>query len=232
VALVWDLPLSLHTPKPAAAMNRLRLALVLLTPLAATANDGVSAALRAASAVWPAATIRALTTEAPCPVDAKADTPTEARNGLVQVRVRCEGNPGWTRYIALRIEQSVTVAVLRAPLAAGQPLTADSINWQSRDALKLPADALLQAAELSALTARRALPAGSVLAQSQFTAPKAIQRGQTVMLVSRAAGMEVRAPGEALADAALGSRVQVRNKASRRIVEGIATADSTVEVAL
>lgn len=215
------------------AMKLRHLALLLLSPLAAQASDGVSAAMQAASSVWPAAKITPLIVGAPCAADAIADAPSAARNGLAQVRVRCTGTPGWTRYIALRIEQTTLIAVLRAPLAQGQALTVDAIDWQPRDALKLPADALTQAATLpAALTARRDLPAGSVLSQSQFTAPKTIERGQAVMLISRAAGMEVRAPGEALADAALGSRVRVRNSNSRRIVEGIAQANGTVEVAL
>lgn len=213
-------------------MTRLLTSLLLLTSLAAHAGDGVGAAMQAAGAVWPAAKITPLTATAPCPVNAIADAPTSARNGLTQVRVRCAGSPGWTRYIALRIEQSARIAVLRAPLARGQILTADAIDWQQRDALKLAADVLVQTTALPLLTARRDLPAGSVLTQSQFTAPKTIQRGQAVTLISRAAGMEVRAPGEAMADAALGARVKVRNKASRRIVEGIAMSDGTVEVAL
>lgn len=209
------------------------LALLLSTPLLAAAGDGVTAAMQAAAQVWPTARISATLTDAPCASEAIADAPASARDGLVQVRVRCTGMPGWTRYIGLRIEQTALVAVLRAPLAAGEPLTAEAIDWQPRDVLKLPADVLqAPAAALPSLTARRQLAAGSVLALSQFTAPKTIARGQAVTLISRAAGMEVRAPGEALADAALGSRVKVRNSASRRVVEGIARSDGTVEVAL
>lgn len=209
------------------------LALLLIGPLAAQAGNGVAAAVQAAAAVWPAAKITPLTAAAPCTAPVVADAPASARNGLAQVRVRCTAAPGWTRYVGLRIEQTAQVAVLRAPLAQGQPLSAEAIEWQPRDAMRLPADVLLHAGTgLPALTARRALPAGSVLARSQFAAPKAIQRGQAVTLISRAAGMEVRAPGEALADAALGMRVKVRNSASRRVVEGIAKADGTVEVTL
>lgn len=208
------------------------LTLLLLAPWMAQAGDGVSAAMQAAAAVWPAAKITPLLTSAPCVADAVADAPTAARGGLAQVRVRCNGAPGWTRYIPLRIEQTNLIAVLRTPLAQGQRLTADVIEWQPRDLLKLPAGALLQTAELPILIARRDLPAGSVLVQSQLVAPKTIERGQAVTLISRAAGMEVRAPGEALADAALGARVRVRNSHSQRVVEGVAQADGSVEVSL
>lgn len=216
-------------------MNRPLLCFCLaLVSLASQAGDGVQAAQKVAAALWPSAKITAVNGPAPCDSELVADTPNPARNGLTQIRVRCSGTPGWTRYIALRVEQSAVVAVLRSPLAQGQPLTADLIEWQSRDALRLSADVITQstATVLDKLTARRNVPAGSVLTTSQFMAPQAIQRGQSVMLFTHAAGMEVRAPGEALADAALGARVKVRNKTSQRIVEGVARADGTVEVQL
>lgn len=198
----------------------------------AQASDGVQAALQAAKNIWPAATLTALNATAPCGDEVIADAPGIARNGLLQIRVRCTARPGWVRYIGVRIEQSGKVAVLRTPLGRGQTLSTPQIEWQARDLLQAPADALTEGAAIGHLLAARDLSAGSVLRASQFTTPKAIQRGQSVTLVSRAAGMEVRAPGEALADASLGSRLQVRNRASRRIVEGIAAADGTVEVAL
>lgn len=224
-----------------APMYRLALLLLMLTtvlpaqaaPVAPTQGaDDVSAALQSAKAAWPGAKIIAPDHRVPCSTPAIADTPTAVRNGVAQIRVRCIGSPGWTRFVALQVEQDTLVAVLRAPLARGQALSATQIDWQSRDALRLPADVLTQATALTSLSARRDLAAGTVLSQSQLIAPKTIARGQAVMLVSRAPGMEIRAPGEALADAALGARVRVRNSTSRRIVEGIAQADGTVEVAL
>lgn len=202
----------------------------LAMPRAALADDGVQAARAAAAAAWPEARIVAPNTAAPCPVATVVDRPSAARNGVSQVRVRCPASPGWTRYIALRVTQQQAIAVLRTPLAKGQALTAEAIDWQSRDVFTLPADTLTQR-NVAALVAKRDLVAGSVLTASQFVAPKAIARGQAVTLVSRAEGMEVRAPGEALADAAVGTRVKVRNNTSRRIVEGIAQGNGTVEVA-
>ena len=221
-----------------------RLALLLLTlttvlpaqaapvPASVQGADDVSAALQSAKAAWPGAKIIAPDHRVACVTPAIADAPTAARNGVTQIRVRCIGTPGWTRFVALRVEQDALVAVLRSPLARGQALTATQIDWQSRDALRLPADVLTQTTALNNLSARRDLGAGTVLLQSQLIAPKTIARGQAVMLISRAPGMEIRAPGEAMADAALGARVRVRNNTSRRIVEGIAQADGTVEVTL
>lgn len=206
------------------------LLLTLLCPALAAAEDGVAAALEAARQLWPQAMLASEQPSAPCAGAVEADPPAAARQGKVDVRVRCAGEQPWTRYLRLAVQEIVPVAVLRAPLAHGEALTPAMIEWQPRDRMRLPADLL--ADNDVPRTARRDLAAGSVLLQSQFTAPKSIQRGQSVTLLSRDSGMEIRATGEALADAALGARVRVRNTASRRVVEGVARDAGIVEVSL
>jgi len=208
------------------------LLLLALAALPAQAGDALQAALQAAKSTWPAAEITARDTAAACNGPATADAPGPVRNGLTQVRVRCEGKPAWVRYLALRLQQQGQVAVLRSPLARGASPASTEIEWRAADLMQQPADVLTTLAALAQLHAKRELPAGSVLRASQFTAPQAIQRGQSVTLVGRADGMEVRAPGTALADARLGARVSVRNQNSRRVVEGIAGENGTVEVSL
>ena len=51
-----------------------------------------------------------------------------------------------------------------------------------------------------------------------------------VTLIGRAAGIEVRAAGKAMADGGRGSRVRVQNSNSKRIVEVTVTAPGVVEL--
>jgi flagella basal body P-ring formation protein FlgA len=53
-----------------------------------------------------------------------------------------------------------------------------------------------------------------------------------VVLAARAGGLEVRAPGIALADAGAEQRVRVRNLNSLKIVEGVADTAGVVRVLL
>ena len=57
-----------------------------------------------------------------------------------------------------------------------------------------------------------------------------IHRGQNVTLAAKASGIEVRAPGLALADASAHQRVRVQNLNSLKIVEGVADTDGVVRV--
>ena len=59
-----------------------------------------------------------------------------------------------------------------------------------------------------------------------------VRRGQRVTLVAMAGGIEVRAAGEAVADAGPDGRVRVLNLSSRRVVEGRAEAGDRVRVSL
>ncbi|RBK41011.1 flagella basal body P-ring formation protein FlgA, partial [Xanthomonas oryzae pv. oryzae] len=52
----------------------------------------------------------------------------------------------------------------------------------------------------------------------------------TVPLVSRNGGLEVRMSGRALSDAGENERVSVENSSSRRVVQGIVEASGTVVV--
>ena len=51
-----------------------------------------------------------------------------------------------------------------------------------------------------------------------------------MILAARAGGLEVRAPGVALADAAAEQRVRVRNLNSLKVIEGVADTAGVVRV--
>jgi flagellar basal body P-ring formation protein FlgA len=71
-----------------------------------------------------------------------------------------------------------------------------------------------------------------VLTPNDAQPQRLVRRGETVTVVSRSGGIEVRAGGTALTDGARGERIRVRNDSSRRIVEGVVTAAGRIEVTL
>ncbi|WP_313461818.1 flagellar basal body P-ring formation chaperone FlgA, partial [Stenotrophomonas sp.] len=78
--------------------------------------------------------------------------------------------------------------------------------------------------------ARRTLAAGSLLSANDLVAQRLIRRGDSVSLVSRRGGVEVRVAGKALADAGENERVSVENLSSRKIVQGTVAASGDVFV--
>jgi flagella basal body P-ring formation protein FlgA len=213
----------------------MRLLLALCCSLLASplwASDALAAARTALLERWPDAVIAAPAEALPtCAETVSAEAPGALREGRAQLRLRCEGNPGWTRFVSLQVQRPGQVLVLRRALARGEALSAELLNVEARDLARLPGGLLSQPEQAQGQLARRALAAGSLLSQDQLMAPLAIRRGDSVTLVGYAAGLEVRAVGEALADAAEGARLKVRNRDSRRVVEGLARSGGKVEIA-
>jgi flagella basal body P-ring formation protein FlgA len=63
-----------------------------------------------------------------------------------------------------------------------------------------------------------------------FKADMVIKHGQDVTLIAAAGGIEVRAAGRALADAAGGARLRVQNLSSLKVVEGVVEGPDRVRV--
>ena len=85
-------------------------------------------------------------------------------------------------------------------------------------------------AELAGRLTRRPIPAGTAVTADALAAALLIHRGQSVTLTASTAGIEVRAPGLAMADAAANQRVRVQNLYSLKIVEGVADTAGVVRV--
>ncbi|MEN4903381.1 flagellar basal body P-ring formation chaperone FlgA [Luteimonas sp. TWI1437] len=142
-----------------------------------------------------------------------------ARSGGATVEVRCPS--GWRLYVPVRVRRSQTVLVLARGVAAGQALAADDLIAERRDGARVAGAAVANPADAIGRSARRTLLAGSVLTAGDLVSPRLVRRGDTVALVSRQAGIEVRMAGRALGDAGERERVSVENLSSRRVVQGI-----------
>lgn len=131
-----------------------------------------------------------------------------AANGATSVAVRCADSPGWQVYVPVRVRQGdeAQAPAPAAPVAAIPAAPAATVGRRLRPATPLghPADA----------------------------EKPAVLRGDPVVLVSRAGGMEVRVGGRAMGAAAIGGTVSVENTASRRIIRGRLVEPGVVEVNL
>lgn len=125
---------------------------------------------------------------------------------------------------------------LRMP-TCGQPLTAavaNARNVQVRCADVPGWQVYVPVRAASTATVGRRLPTVGAAAPTAPVAEAAynVQRGDPVVLVSRAGGIEVRMGGRALGPANAAGQVNVENNGSRRIIRGRLVAAGVVEVAL
>ena len=137
----------------------------------------------------------------------------------------------WTVYVTVTVESQISVLVLKHPVARDARLTSDDVTVEPRKVTGLTTVFLTDVSDLHGRTAQRPLAMGTTLTMDMFKADLVIQHGQEVTLVAAAGGIEVRATGRALADAASGARVKVQNLSSMKVVEGVVDGPDLVRVA-
>jgi flagella basal body P-ring formation protein FlgA len=144
--------------------------------------------------------------------------------------VSCPSPTAWKLYVPVKITRSQPVVILVRSIGAGQPITADAIATEKRDSAAIVGAAIYDPAQAIGRVAQRTLVAGGPLLDTDLMSPRAIRRGEAVMLVVKTGGLDVRAPGKAVGDAGLNERVNVENIGSHRIVQGIVRSGGEVEV--
>jgi flagella basal body P-ring formation protein FlgA len=147
------------------------------------------------------------------------------------VGVTCAGPVHWTVFVPVTVESRIEVLVLTHAVNREARLTAADVTVETRTTAG-PGNAFLsKPAELNGRTVRRPLAAGTTLSVDMFTPDLIVRRGQQVTLLSSGGAVEVRAGGRAMVDGAAGTRIQVQNSSSMRVVEGIVESADLVRVA-
>jgi flagella basal body P-ring formation protein FlgA len=121
---------------------------------------------------------------------------------------------------------------MRRAVGRGENIAPDAVLVQSRLLPGLTSPYVTRPADLAGRLTRRPIPEGTAVTADALDAALLIHRGQSVILAARTGGLEVRAPGVALADAAAEQRVRVKNLNSLKIIEGVADSAGVVRVTL
>ena len=158
--------------------------------------------------------------------------PGSARVGSVTVSVRCPGPRPWSLYVPARVRTLGPVVVLARPAAPGAALQPTDLRVEERDLGGLTGGYFADPAALLGRTLKRSIVPGQPVTPSALASAVRIRRGERVVLLTRALGLDVRMQGEALRDGAVGEAIGVRNLSSQRVVEGRVTAEGAVEIAM
>jgi flagellar basal body P-ring formation protein FlgA len=170
--------------------------------------------------------------ECPAPLEAFSQTAAAGNSGRLTVGVRCAVGQVWTLYVPVSVEVEAPVLVLRRPLARRARIAPDDVEAQVR---RLPSSAAAFIHDSGALqghSLKRSLPVGTVLTVDMLTPDLLVRRGQKVTLIAAVGSVEIRAQGQALADAGAAERVRVQNVSSLKIVEGVVESADLVRVQL
>jgi len=157
--------------------------------------------------------------------------PLQARaTGTSTTEVTCPQAGGWRLFVPVKVRREQPVLVLGRGIAAGETLTAADISIVRRDTARIAGAVLSDPQRAIGQVARRTLAAGSLLSAGDLVAQRVIRRGDSVALVARRGGVEVRMAGRALGDAGEHERVSVENLSSRKVLQGVVNTDGEVVV--
>jgi flagellar basal body P-ring formation protein FlgA len=152
-----------------------------------------------------------------------------ANQARLLVRIGC-ASPAWSINVPVEIRRTHEVLVMKRAVSRSQSIDVSDVEVQKRVLPGLASPFVASPAELKGRVTRRPVPAGTALPADALTAALLIHRGQSVTLAAISNGIEVRAPGLALADAPAQGRVRVQNLNSLKVIEGVADTEGVVRV--
>lgn len=146
----------------------------------------------------------------------------------MQVRVSCPGS--WALYVPVTISQQKQLVVMNRSLATGEIVSAADVSVRWEQVSDVGYGYFENADAVIGRKMARPARAGQILRPNQLRQAFSVRKGDTVTLVSRIAGVEIRSRGTAEHDAVENTRVEVRNLSSGKRVQGYARGGGIVEV--
>lgn len=167
------------------------------------------------------------------------NTPLSARfrddrrtEGAVHVRVECEGDSPWHLHVSATVRVWVDAVAVSTPVARGATLTAQDLTYVKAERSRLYNGYFKSIEEVTGLSAAMPLQNDQIVHARHLRAPYLVNKGQKVTILARSGQIEIRARGQAMANASQGQNVTVRNMESGRVVDGVAVSRGTVQVPL
>lgn len=150
--------------------------------------------------------------------------------GKLSIGLRCSGKKPWTVYISAHIKRFADIITAAHPLPRGTQISASDLLSTRQDISKLRSGYFIKNKNIIGKILKRSMSAGQVFSVKNVKPPLLVHRGDDVVILASVGGLQVRVKGKALQDAALGERVPVRNKQSKRVVQGTAIKYGVISV--
>lgn len=162
-----------------------------------------------------------------------ADVPYGVRyNTTTNVTVSISVNGQLFSKVALNFNVKLygQVVVVNRQVSFGEILTTDNVRYERLETGRLGAGYFKDMNKVLGLAARRSLPPGMVVLDTNVNKPLLIKQGNMVNIVAYIGSMEVSATGQAMQDGSEGQLIRVKNINSNKIMSAKVLNESTVQV--
>lgn len=161
-----------------------------------------------------------------------ARTPGSRTVGRTTLEIRCTAPKPWKLLLPVTVRVFGQVVTAARTLPRGTLLRKADLALKEQELSRLGYGYVSSLEDAVGKELRRAVRAGATLTPSRLAAQRLIRRGQRVTIIATTGGIEVRMMGEALADGARDELIRVRNRTTKRVVEGIVESSGVVRVNL
>lgn len=134
------------------------------------------------------------------------------------------------RRVTGKLEQMVEVPVLTKRMMGGDLIREADLNWLEMPQARLARNAVTDASHLIGMAAKRTISAGKPISQNDVRRPKAISKGENVMMVLSTSTMRLTTKGKALEAGSVGDSIRISNSQTDTVVEGVITGPGQVRV--
>lgn len=156
--------------------------------------------------------------------------------GRVTVQVSCAHPKPWRIHVQSTVTLEGMVWTLARGVQRGDVLSRDSVTQKS---VKVGGSAGVISSMGNPITDiepwlgyafSQRVGAGKVLDERMLKPAMMVKKGEVVLIVHESAGLELQTRGIAMSSAAMGHRVQIRNKSSGKVLEATVVARGLVKV--
>lgn len=145
------------------------------------------------------------------------------------VRVRCLDSNGWSLYVPVKMQILVPILVAAGTIEQGDTLTSSSVKLAMVDKSYMRKNTLANDKKVLGAKAKQQILAGQAILNNNLCF---VCKGELVTIEANTQGLSVKASGYAMSDGSFGDMIRVRNKSSKRIVNGRVTDVGKVKISL
>jgi len=168
-----------------------------------------------------------------CPLPIEIQLVTEQiKTGKNTLKISCTSVTPWRIFISSYIKLFTNVIITTQPLAKGHKIQESDLMLLRSDITSLRSNYFSRKQGVINKITKRRLNRGTIISPKHLTKPILIKKGDTVSIIAKSNGFQVRMKGIAQHNASKGELIRVKNSKSKKIIQGIAVNSQTVRIQL
>lgn len=163
------------------------------------------------------------------PLSASFPPGRENIKSAIVIGVECASDKPWKIYVPAKITISTPTVIAKNPILKGRVITADDIEVDNVDTLKLSGFAIRSTDKVIGKAAKKNIKTGDIITAQSLAIMHDIKKGDVVTIRGADGRVEIYAEGIALEPGIVGGYIKVKNTSSGTVIDAKITGERQVE---